>query len=72
MCCFCLSVVLKVQPQMQGVQLEVVPVAPGSQSVPGAAPQVYFVRHVSVSLKSNFKPIAKLDPLVKYFQILCT
>lgn len=68
MCCFCLSVVHKVQPQMQGVQPEVVPVAPGSQSVPGAPPQVYFVRHVLMSLKSNFKPIEKPDLWLNIFK----
>lgn len=54
-----LSVVHKVQPQMQGVQPEVVPVAPSSQSVPVAPPQVYVVLLVLMSLKSNFTPVEK-------------
>lgn len=40
-----LLVLDKVQPKVQGVQPEVVPVAPSSQSTPAAPPQVYFVLH---------------------------
>ena len=68
MCCFCLSVVHKIQPQMQGVQPEVVPVAPGSQPVPGAPPQVNFVLHVLMSLKSYFKPSEKSDLWLNIFK----
>lgn len=49
-----LSILDKVHPQMQGVQSEVVPVAPSGQSAPVAPPQVYAVLHVLMSLKSNF------------------
>lgn len=46
-----LSLVCKVQPQMPGVQPEVVPVAPSSQSVPVAPPQVHVVLHVLMTFK---------------------
>lgn len=52
-CCCFLSVVRKVQPQMQGVPPEVVPVAPTSQSVPVAPPQVYVVLDVLMAFKEK-------------------
>lgn len=47
-------VVFKVQPQLQSVQSEVVPVAPTSQSVPVASAQVQCLSYCP--LKNNATP----------------